>query len=300
MSDGQILLITIGIMVFFGILFVFFFKVPDSQNYYLPVSSNLDPNLQKLLKVFGPEILGIVPKNLKKKLTKNEELDLLIKKSGNPWNVTVEELLLLRLTLTVLGVILGFIFGSLLGFLVHPLLGVTIGLLLPFVGWIYTTSEYKELAKKRDKAFLKDLPQAIDLLTMALSGGNYTLINGIKETLPHLKEDSPIKTEFETILLEVNAGSTLSQALENFAERVPTPGVQSFTRALINANKKSVDMTEILKHRAKESRKELRAEAETKISALPDKVMGILSPVALFSIGIMLIMPIVKFLMTNM
>ena len=299
MTDSTILLISVGITLLFAGLFYFFFKMPDSQNYYIPVSSDLDPNLQKLLKVFGPEILGLTPDGMKKKLTRNEELDLLIKKSGNPWNVTVEELLLLRLTLTILGGVLGFLLGSLLAVLVHPILGISIGLILPFIGWIYTTSEYKELAKKRDKAFLKDLPQAIDLLTMALSGGNYTLINGIKETIPHMDDESPVKKEFKTIVTEVESGSTLTQSLESFAERVPTPGVQSFTRALVNANKKSVDMTEILKHRAKESRKELRAEAESKIKALPDKVMGILSPVVLLSITLMLVFPIVKFLSNN-
>ena len=92
MTDSTILLISVGITLLFAGLFYFFFKMPDSQNYYIPVSSDLDPNLQKLLKVFGPEILGLAPDGMKKKLTRNEELDLLIKKSGNPWNVTVEEL----------------------------------------------------------------------------------------------------------------------------------------------------------------------------------------------------------------
>ena len=296
MSQLQILTISFCIVAIFVLLFVLLFKSPESKTYYMSATSDLDPNLKKMLRVFGPDVLGLIPKERIKKASKDEELELLLRRAGNPWNLTPSEFYLLKCVLLTIGALVGLLLGAFVSFALSPLIGVPMGVFLPILGWLYPNSTYEKIANKRDMEFKKKLPEAIDLLIMALSGGNFTLINGIEEIIPHM-EESPIKDEFKTIIRDTESGMSVSEALENFAERVPTDGIKSFVRSLINANRLSVDMTTILEARAVESRKELRDEAEKRIAALPNKVMGVLSPASAISIMIIAIAPFAYLLM---
>lgn len=296
MTNIQMFILSILIVGTFSLVFLLIFKTPNSKGYYVSSANDLDPALKKLLKTFGPDVLGLVPPNMVAKKTKDEELSLLIRRAGNPWDLDISEFVLLKYVLAILGGILGIVLATFIGFAVNPLLGFISGLILPIFGWLYPNTTYEKLAAKRDMDFRKGLPPSIDLLIMALSGGNYTLINGIEEIIPHM-EDGPVKDEFKTIIRDVDSGMSTADALTAFSERVPTDGIKAFVRALVNANKLSVDMTTILEARATESRKELRDEAEKRIAALPMKVMLVLSPASAFAIMIIAIAPFAFLLM---
>lgn len=297
MSDKYIMIMAVSIVAIIGLLFVLLFKTPEAKDYYISSNNNLDPNMKKLIKIFGPDILGLTSTKRQAKMTKDDKLDLLMRRAGNPWNLTVAEFYLLKATLASLGLIIGLIVGFIIGSLTNFILGIIIVVILPLIGWLYPTSTYENIANERDMAFKKALPEAIDLLIMAMSGGNFTLINGIREVIPHLPQ-TPIKDEFIMITQDVDAGMSVTQALENFALRAPTDGIKAFVKALINANKLSVDMTMILQARARESRKELRDEAEKRIAALPLKVMGVMSPGSAISITAIAIAPSIYFIVS--
>lgn len=297
MSDKYIMLMAVSIVAIVGLLFFLLFKTPKSKDYYISSDNNLDPNMKKLVKTFGPDILSLTNEKTQKKMARDEKLDLLMRRAGNPWNLTVAEFYLLKATLASLGLILGLVAGLIIGYLTNFILGIVIAIIIPLAGWLYPTTTYEGIAKERDMAFKKGLPEAIDLLIMALSGGNFTLINGIREIIPHLPEN-PIKDEFVNIAQDVDAGMSVTQAMENFALRAPTDGIKAFVKALINANRLSVDMTTILQARARESRKELREEAEKRIAALPLKVMGVMSPSSAIAIMGIAIAPSVYFIVS--
>jgi type II secretion system F domain protein len=297
MSDKIIMLMAVSIVVIIGLLFVLLFKTPETKDYYISSDNKLDPSMKKLVRTFGPDVLGLTSKNTQVKMAKDEKLDLLMRRAGNPWNLTVAEFYLLKATLAALGLMLGLIVGFIIGYITNAILGVVIAIILPLIGWLYPTSTYENIANQRDMEFKKSLPEAIDLLIMAMSGGNFTLINGIREIIPHLP-DSPIREEFIMIAQDVDAGMSVTQALENFALRAPTDGIKAFVKALINANRLSVDMTMILQARARESRKELRDEAEKRIAALPLKVMGVMSPGSAIAIMAIAIAPSIYFIVS--
>lgn len=290
MTNREMLIVSAGIVIVLFLLYFLLFKSPETKEYYLSSSVELDPQVKKVVKIFGPDVLGIVPDSVRKQKSKDEEIELLLRRAGNPWNVTPDEFFLLRCVGAAVGLLGGMVFGIFVGYAITPILGLTMAVLMPLFGWFYPSTQYERIANERDMMFKKRLPEAIDLLSMALSGGNYTLIMGIEEVIPHM-EDSPVKDEFTQIVQDVDSGMSVTQALENFSERVPTDGIKAFVKSLVNANKLSVDMTTILDARAKESRKELRDEAEKRIAALPNRVMGVLSPASAITIMIIAVAP---------
>lgn len=291
-QSANLLLVSISIVSILCLVIMLLFKTPGSNNYYIPLSGDIDPSIRKLVKVFGPDIVALSPSVLKKSKTKTEEIELLITKSGNPWGITATEFTLITATLFVLGIILGIILAALFAFLVPNLLiiGIIIGFITPFCLSLIPKAKYQSDSATREMEFKKNLPESIDLLIMALSGGNYTLINGIEEIIPHM-EETVIKEEFVRITQDVESGMSVSESLRNMAERVPTEGIKAFVKALINANEQSVDLTEILKARARASRKELKDEAEKRIMKLPTKVMGVLSPTSALCVCAVAIAP---------
>lgn len=286
----------VGILV---LLYILLFKTPTADNRYLPMSENLDPGIKKIVKIFGPDIIALTPKEYFAKAQKDTKTELLIRKSGNPWDISVNEFYLIKMTLFGVGLLVGI--G--LAFLVSQIMPIWIAILMPFIvallAFLYPNSYHEQLASKRELEFKKTLPEAIDLLRMALAGGNLTLINAIEAVTPHL-DDSPIKEEFKQIKSDVDSGMSINGALINFSNRVPTFGIQSFVRALANANTKSVDMRLILESRSKESRKEINAEAEKAIAILPQKTMIVLGPASAFAVIMIAAAPAVNVLLQTL
>ena len=290
MQPINLLMASVAFVMVLVALYFLLFKVPSTENQFVATSKDLDPTLKKLVKALGPDILALAPKDYFKKKNLDREIDLLLRKSGNPWDVGPAEFFLIKFCLLAAGLLAGVLLGIIVGALIWAPIGVLLGILLPVIGYIAPNTIYEGEAKKRELHFKKALPESIDLLIMALSGGNFTLINGIEEIIPHM-DPSPIKDEFIKITQDVDSGMSVSEGLANFAERVPTHGIKAFVKALINANELSVDMTTILKARAKESRKELRYESEKKIMALPTKVMGVLSPSSAICVLVLALAP---------
>lgn len=270
---------------------VLLFFVPKSNRAYSIGGTNVDPGIAKLVKLFGSDVLALTPDSIRRKQSNNKSVANLIKRSGNPWNITVRDFFVIRVVLAFLGLVFGFLFGFLMLNIAETSLFLMISPpLMLLLGWMYPKAHYTSLANKRDIEFKKTLPQSIDLLIMALSGGGYTLQNAIEEVLKYM-DDSPVKEEFFQITQDVKSGITLSEALNNFADRVSTDSIQSFVRALNNAQRLSVPMLDILEARATASRKELRAEAELRIQKLPTKVMLVLSPTSAISVATMAVAP---------
>lgn len=297
-NASYLLTISFGLSISVGLfLLILFSKKGNSSQFHLTNPKGLSPRMVKTVNLIGGDLLSLVPPSIQKKTMKDKKIDDLFKASGNPWQVTKFEFLVIRGTYALIyGIFIGaacvvirpdFIVGAFLLFL---------GALL---GWNKPVSTYKSYAKERSIGFKKHLPEMLDYLTMIMSNGNYTLANAIERVLPYL-QDSVVKEEFKRVIEAINSGSTTENALNELAERVPSSSLESFVKAVNNANNLNTPMDSLMRARAIALRKDLINEIEMVIQTLPTKTMLAVGPPAIFSLLIIFMVPVVVSLISTL
>ena len=104
---------------------------------------------------------------------------------------------------------------------------------IPFVGFGIVIIPYfilKFLKEKRTADFVKQLPQALDLISSDLRSGL-----DVQAALKHLADEfpAPIGEEFAKVIVEINLGFPISDALNNLAKRINTMDVQILCTGII-------------------------------------------------------------------
>jgi tight adherence protein B len=148
-------------------------------------------------------------------------------------HITVSRLLMLSLMAGLLAAVAVSVVS------VSKLLMVTAGLVaasLPFIRIAYKR-------KKRLKAFLEQLPDALELMSRALQAGH-----AFAESLHMISTEmpEPIATEFRKTYEEQNLGLSLKLALENLTERVPLLDLRLCVTAILIQRETGGNLAEIL------------------------------------------------------
>ena len=89
--------------------------------------------------------------------------------------------------------------------------------------------------KKRQKLIIKELPDVIDLLTLCVNAGLDFSV-AVKWVVEKSRS-SPIIDELGLLLFETKMGKSRRQALKDMARRIDLPEVNSFSRALVQAER---------------------------------------------------------------
>jgi len=294
---NNIIIATFGIVALV-ISIIFLILAPKESKYFnLPADdSEMDATVRKVLNLIGGDVAYLGNKQIKK-MSKNDEIEKLLISSGNPWNINVQEFVILRFVVAIMGFIAGVVLGIFFSVLLDTVFLFPIPVfLLTFLGWLYPKNVYESRKSQREMEFKAKLPEAIDYLIMILSGGGYSLPVAFEMSLDYLPQ-GVVKEEFSKIVSDLHTGQTMEMALNSFAERVPSEGIKAFVKALNNANKLSVSVVEILKARAFASRKDLETEIEKRVQGLPVKVMLVLSPTSAGAIIVIAIAPAISAIM---
>ncbi|HKG11989.1 MAG TPA: type II secretion system F family protein [Pyrinomonadaceae bacterium] len=148
-------------------------------------------------------------------------------------HITVSRLLMLSLMAGMLAAVAVSVVS------ISKLLMVTAGLAaaaLPFLRIAYKR-------KKRLKAFLEQLPDALELMSRALQAGH-----AFAESLHMISTEmpEPIATEFRKTYEEQNLGLSLKLALENLTERVPLLDLRLCVTAILIQRETGGNLAEIL------------------------------------------------------
>lgn len=284
--------LTVSILALIGMFIILIkgTKQKPNSSKILGTNTNLDPSVEKLMKMFGGDITSLVGTERLIQQAKKTKTEELFRKSGNPWKLQIIEFIVLQYVLGCLGVFVGLLFGALLSFIGLSQLGFLLIILLPILGFRYPSSTYHSIAKNKENQYKGQLPEAIDYLILALSGGGYSLPTAFEKVLDFMPNNL-IRKEFEQIVNELRSSVTMEQALLNFSDRAPTDGIKAFAKALNNANRLSVSMIDILKARSIESRRDLENEIDQRIATLDSRVTMVFSPVTAVSLGIVVIAP---------
>lgn len=290
MSILGLTLCIMGLLSLIAIIIMLPNKTTTNTRMLISEDAKVDPTMQKIMKIFGGDILAATPKSVLESQVYNKKIEKLFRDSGNPWKITPQEFFLLKILFATGGILAGLAVIGVLYAMEYGKIFYLLALILPIVFYMIPTMTYKKEAEYRIKRFKIELPEAIDYLTMALSGGGYALSSAFEEATQYITPGI-VRDEFEIIVKDLRAGKTMEAALTSFGERAPMDSIQTFTKALINANSLSVSMTEILKIRARESRRDLEAEIEERVAKLPAKTTLVLSPTSVFAVVLVGIAP---------
>jgi tight adherence protein C len=188
--------------------------------------------------------------------------------AGNPPGWTTDRVVGLK----VIGAAAGGMVGILLALLGHPPVVTALGvlLLLGGVGWFAPSLWLYHVAEERAERVRRDLPDALDLLTICVESG---LAFDAALAQVSTKTQGPLAMEFTRVLQEMQIGTGRAGALRALGDRTSVPELRSFVGAMVQADTYGVSVGEVLRVQAKEMRVKRSQRAEETAQKIPVKVL---------------------------
>lgn len=197
----------------------------------------------------------------------SERLRTNLQQAGNPGGITPTMFVGLRVVLAlVLGVIITVVTMQSMPLtqgMMYSAVGFGLGYMLP-VTWL------GQQIKKRKKAIMKALPDALDLLCISVEAG---LAFDLALQRVTQKWDDELSREFKKVLSDIRLGRTRREALKDVAVRTGVEDVQTFTAAVIQADQLGVSMSKILRLQSDQMRVRRRQRAEEAAQKAPIKML---------------------------
>ncbi len=217
--------------------------------------------------------------------------------AGNPGEMRVADWLGIKAIGAAIGAILFFFLFVILGVMGFPFL---IGLVLTVVGGVfgYTIPEFwlGGRVKKRQKAILLMIPDALDLLTISVRAGLGfdAALGKVVEKLP-----GPLSEEFRRALAEVRVGKARRDALRDIVSRTEVAPLTNFIGAIIQAEQLGVSISKVLQVQSEQLRIERRQRAEEQAAKAPIKMLFPLVGCIFPSLFIVILGPAIILILIN-
>ena len=127
------------------------------------------------------------------------------------------------------------------------------------------------MRNRRMLKFEEQFPEAMDLLARALRAG-HALTTGLAMVADELKD--PIGPEFKILYDEQNFGLPLSQALKNFATRIPVLDARFFVTAVLTQRDAGGNLSEVLDNLATIIRDRFRVKRQVRVISAHGRITG--------------------------
>jgi tight adherence protein C len=206
-----------------------------------------------------------------KRLTPQGGLDRIaerLEKAGSPEGWDVNRVLAVKVLAAVVGLLMGLALPLVLGAGAAVVLGATLG--LTALGYYSPDLTLYQLGYNRAAQIRKDLPDALDLLTITVEAGlafDAALTQVAKNTT------GPLADEFYRVLQEIQLGLGRGRALEQMAERVGIDELSIFVGAVVQADSLGIPIAHVLRVQAKEMRLKRSQRAEEAAMKVPVKIL---------------------------
>jgi len=212
----------------------------------VPLWSSLEP----LVRWLGARSLGLVSTEWRTRANRKIAL------AGDYLGLLPEEALGLSVLSGLAGAGAGWLLADLSGFGNVVVLGATLfGAALPYF-------RISGAAVERMKRVNRRLPHAIDLLALAMGAG-LDFPGSVRQVVEKSgSPDDPLVEEFTLLLQSLQLGRTRRQALEEFAQRVPSDSVIEFVGAVVQAELRGNPLVDVLGIQAEVSRRKRSVRAE--------------------------------------
>ena len=161
---------------------------------------------------------------------------------------------------------LGLLVGTAVGFMATVIFALSWG----FGGFALPGIFVSMKARGRREQIRAELPDALDLLAVSVEAG-LGFDGAVDKLTDHM--DGALAEEFALTLGEMRIGESRHDALKKLSERVDTPEVAAFTRAIIQADQLGISLGRILKVQSADSRNRRQMAAEERAMKAPIKML---------------------------
>ena len=186
--------------------------------------------------------------------------------AGNPLGWTVDRVMSGKVLGAVAGAVPGLVFALMLDGNGTRIIVAVGGLVVGFFGpnlYLY------QKAHERSEQLLRELPDAIDLLTISVESGL-----GFDAAVQQVARNTegPLAEEFSRVLREMQIGQGRAEALRALGERTNVPDLRSFVSAMVQADAFGIPIAQVLRVQSSEMRVKRRQRAEEKAQQVPVKI----------------------------
>lgn len=231
-----------------------------------------EPFLRRVMRPLGTgtldRIAGLTPGNYLDGVHKQ------LTHAGISSSIRAEEIVTAQVLAGALGLLLGVGYATLAS--PSPRIAALCLVIFPVIGLLAPQTWLKRKVDARRDAIRRDLPDTIDLMAISVEAGL-----GLEGAMDIVCSnfDSPLATEFNRTLKEMELGLPRREALQNLKRRTDVAELSNFVLVLTQADALGMPIGRILKTQAAEMRNKRRQWAREKAGKLPVKI---LFPLVLF------------------
>jgi tight adherence protein C len=187
--------------------------------------------------------------------------------AGNPPKWDVDRIIAFKVLGLFSGLVLGLLIGALIGGPL-PALGLAVGGTL--LGYYAPNLVLYQKAYNRSDQIRKDLPDALDLLTISVEAG---LAFDAAVSQVARNTQGPLADEFFRVLQEMQIGLGRSEALRALGDRTDVEELRGFVTAMVQADAFGIPIANVLRVQAKEMRIKRSQRAEEMAQKVPVKIL---------------------------
>jgi tight adherence protein C len=251
------------------------------------------PFLERTIRPLAARLSGTVQRITSQSFSERTEKRLAL--AGYPGNLRVNDWLGIK-AIAALGAAGGMflLFGVLGGDIA---MGIMMGILGLGVGYIFPEFSLSGRVKKRQKAILLQIPDALDLLTISVRAG-LGFDGALGKVVEKLK--GPLTDEFRRALAEIRMGKPRREALRDIVPRTEVLPLSNFIGAIIQAEQLGVSISKVLQVQSEQLRIERRQRAEEMAAKAPIKMLFPLVGCIFPSLFIVILGPAMILIMQNL
>jgi tight adherence protein C len=254
------------------------------------------PFIERTLRPLAAGLSGRMSRVASTSFTEKTEKRLAL--AGNPGDLRTSDWLGIKAISAIIFGILFFFLFAIVGVLGFPfLIGAGFGIIGALLGYTIPESWLGGRVKKRQKAILLMIPDALDLLTISVRAGL-----GFDAALAKVVEklQGPLSDEFRRALAEVRVGKARRDALRDIVARTEVAPLTNFIGAIIQAEQLGVSISKVLQVQSEQLRIERRQRAEEMAAKAPIKMLFPLVGCIFPSLFIVILGPAIILIMVNL
>lgn len=206
------------------------------------------------------------PKEIKR--AQRSSLRKMLAQAGYPGGLTVAEFVVIQNLFLVIAPSVALAIGVVAKWPPMKLvMGGIVGLILGILG---PRMYLQKLIAARMHAVTRQLPDVLDLLTVAVEAG-LGFDAACDKVVEKMK--GPIPEEFSLTLRHIRMGQSRRDAFRDMADRLDHPDVSAFVSAIIQADQLGVSIGQVLRIQSDQLREKRRQRAEEEAAKAPVKMM---------------------------
>lgn len=174
--------------------------------------------------------------------------------------------------------------------------GLALSVLFMGIGFAFPNLWLISRIQRRQKGVFRAMPDALDLLTIAVEAG---LGFDAAMSKVHEKWENDLALEFGRVIQEIRLGKLRREALRDMSERLGVTEMTSFVAAVIQSEQLGVSMAKVLRIQSDQMRVRRRQMAEEEAHKAPVKMVFPIALLIFPSILIILLGPAAMLLLTS-